>query len=93
MHCEPAPHYTKGIIPISLIYYCLIGDALALLMNIEVCVCVCVDDWEDAYQKLGQAVKDYLLLEEQEEGDNDNRASPDNTSTGVFGFGFGFTCV
>ncbi|XP_030576087.1 leucine-rich repeat and guanylate kinase domain-containing protein isoform X2 [Archocentrus centrarchus] len=39
------------------------------------------DDWEEAYQKLRQAVKEYLLLEELEEGEN-NRASPDNTSTG-----------
>ncbi|XP_006780779.1 leucine-rich repeat and guanylate kinase domain-containing protein isoform X3 [Neolamprologus brichardi] len=40
------------------------------------------DDWEDAYKTLRQAVKEYLLLEEQEEGENNNRASPDNTSTG-----------
>ncbi|XP_063316657.1 leucine-rich repeat and guanylate kinase domain-containing protein [Pelmatolapia mariae] len=40
------------------------------------------DDWEDAYKTLRQAVKEYLLLEEQEEGENNNRASPDNISTG-----------
>uniref|UniRef100_I3K0H3 Leucine rich repeats and guanylate kinase domain containing n=1 Tax=Oreochromis niloticus TaxID=8128 RepID=I3K0H3_ORENI len=44
------------------------------------------DDWEDAYKTLRQAVKEYLLLEEQEEGENNNRASPDNTSTGVYVF-------
>ncbi|XP_045928521.1 leucine-rich repeat and guanylate kinase domain-containing protein isoform X3 [Micropterus dolomieu] len=40
------------------------------------------DDWEEAYQTLRQVVKEYLLLEEQEEGQNNNRASPDSTSTG-----------
>ncbi|KAK2883060.1 leucine-rich repeat and guanylate kinase domain-containing protein isoform X2 [Channa argus] len=40
------------------------------------------DDWEEAYQTLTQVVKDYLLLEEEDEGENNNRASPDNTSTG-----------
>ena len=35
---------------------------------------------------LGHVVKDYLLLEEQGEGDNNNRESPDNTSTGVYLF-------
>ncbi|KAL3048123.1 hypothetical protein OYC64_006824 [Pagothenia borchgrevinki] len=40
------------------------------------------DDWEEAYQSLRQVVKEYLLLEEQEEGDNNNRGSPDNTSNG-----------
>ncbi|KAI9533606.1 hypothetical protein NQZ68_021141 [Dissostichus eleginoides] len=39
------------------------------------------DDWEEAYQSLRQVVKEYLLLEEQEEGEN-NRGSPDNTSNG-----------
>ncbi|CAK6961372.1 leucine-rich repeat and guanylate kinase domain-containing protein [Scomber scombrus] len=39
------------------------------------------DDWEEAYQMLGQVVKDYLLLDEQGEGQNNNRASPDNRST------------
>ncbi|XP_042258702.1 leucine-rich repeat and guanylate kinase domain-containing protein isoform X1 [Thunnus maccoyii] len=39
------------------------------------------DDWEEAYQMLGQVVKDYLLLDEQGEGENNSRASPDNTST------------
>ncbi|XP_070785279.1 leucine-rich repeat and guanylate kinase domain-containing protein [Enoplosus armatus] len=39
------------------------------------------DDWEEAYQTLRQVVKEYLLLEEREEGENNNRASPDNTST------------
>uniref|UniRef100_A0A3Q0SQQ7 Leucine rich repeats and guanylate kinase domain containing n=1 Tax=Amphilophus citrinellus TaxID=61819 RepID=A0A3Q0SQQ7_AMPCI len=39
-----------------------------------------IPDWEEAYQTLSQAVKEYLLLEELEEGEN-NRASPDNTST------------
>uniref|UniRef100_A0A3B4ZV31 Leucine rich repeats and guanylate kinase domain containing n=1 Tax=Stegastes partitus TaxID=144197 RepID=A0A3B4ZV31_9TELE len=38
-------------------------------------------DREEAYQTLRQVVKSYLLLEEQEEGENNNRASPDNTST------------
>ncbi|XP_026217676.1 leucine-rich repeat and guanylate kinase domain-containing protein isoform X2 [Anabas testudineus] len=37
------------------------------------------DDWEEAYQTLRQLVKEYLLLEEEPEGEN-NRASPDNTS-------------
>lgn len=60
--------------------------------QISLCVCICVpvcvwaDDWEDAYKTLRQAVKEYLLLEEQEEGENNNRASPDNTSTGVYVF-------
>uniref|UniRef100_A0A3B4GY09 Leucine rich repeats and guanylate kinase domain containing n=1 Tax=Pundamilia nyererei TaxID=303518 RepID=A0A3B4GY09_9CICH len=40
-----------------------------------------IPDWEDAYKTLRQAVKEYLLLEEQEEGEKNNRASPDNTST------------
>ncbi|KAK1906568.1 Leucine-rich repeat and guanylate kinase domain containing protein [Dissostichus eleginoides] len=40
------------------------------------------DDWEEAYQSLRQVVKEYLLLEEQEEGENNNRGSPDNTSNG-----------
>ncbi|KAM9846060.1 leucine-rich repeat and guanylate kinase domain-containing protein [Aulostomus maculatus] len=40
------------------------------------------DNWEEAYQMLGQVVKDYLLLEEQVKGVNNNRASPDSTSTG-----------
>ncbi|KAM9334647.1 leucine-rich repeat and guanylate kinase domain-containing protein [Symphorus nematophorus] len=40
------------------------------------------DDWEEAYETLRQVVKEYLLLEEQEEGENNTRASPDNTSTG-----------
>ncbi|XP_054862265.1 leucine-rich repeat and guanylate kinase domain-containing protein isoform X3 [Amphiprion ocellaris] len=39
------------------------------------------DDREEAYQMLRQAVKGYLLLEEQEEGEDNIRASPDNTST------------
>uniref|UniRef100_A0A3P8S6A1 Leucine rich repeats and guanylate kinase domain containing n=1 Tax=Amphiprion percula TaxID=161767 RepID=A0A3P8S6A1_AMPPE len=38
-------------------------------------------DREEAYQMLRQAVKGYLLLEEQEEGEDNIRASPDNTST------------
>uniref|UniRef100_A0A3Q1BZT5 Guanylate kinase-like domain-containing protein n=1 Tax=Amphiprion ocellaris TaxID=80972 RepID=A0A3Q1BZT5_AMPOC len=41
------------------------------------------DDREEAYQMLRQAVKGYLLLEEQEEGEDNIRASPDNTSTGA----------
>ncbi|KAE8281400.1 Leucine-rich repeat and guanylate kinase domain-containing protein [Larimichthys crocea] len=40
------------------------------------------DDLEEAYQTLRQVVKEYLLLEEQEEGENNNRASPELTSTG-----------
>ncbi|XP_051247919.1 leucine-rich repeat and guanylate kinase domain-containing protein isoform X2 [Dicentrarchus labrax] len=40
------------------------------------------DDWEEAYQTLRQVVKEYLLLEEQEEGEKQNRTSPDNTSAG-----------
>ncbi|XP_033470990.2 leucine-rich repeat and guanylate kinase domain-containing protein [Epinephelus lanceolatus] len=40
------------------------------------------DDLEEAYQTLQQVVKEYLLLEEQEEGEDNNRGSPDNTSTG-----------
>lgn len=51
-----------------------------------VCLDVWVDDWEEAYQTLRQVVKDYLLLDEQEEGENNNRASPDDTSTGVYLF-------
>ena len=47
------------------------------------CVCVCVDDWEEAYETLRQVVKEYLLLEEQEEGDNNDGGSPDNASTGT----------
>ncbi|XP_075967421.1 leucine-rich repeat and guanylate kinase domain-containing protein [Anarhichas minor] len=39
------------------------------------------DDWEEAFQTLRQIVKEYLV-EEQEEGENNNRGSPDNTSTG-----------
>ncbi|XP_047431488.1 leucine-rich repeat and guanylate kinase domain-containing protein isoform X2 [Mugil cephalus] len=44
------------------------------------------DDWEEAFQTLRRVVKEYLLLEEQDEGENinnnnNNRASPDNTST------------
>ncbi|XP_068577535.1 leucine-rich repeat and guanylate kinase domain-containing protein isoform X2 [Cebidichthys violaceus] len=39
------------------------------------------DDWEEAYQTLRQIVKEYLV-EEQEEGENNNRGSPDNTFTG-----------
>uniref|UniRef100_A0A8C4I5K9 Leucine-rich repeats and guanylate kinase domain containing n=1 Tax=Dicentrarchus labrax TaxID=13489 RepID=A0A8C4I5K9_DICLA len=42
------------------------------------------DDWEEAYQTLRQVVKEYLLLEEQEEGEKQNRTSPDNTSAGLF---------
>ncbi|KAM9328400.1 uncharacterized protein lrguk [Pholidichthys leucotaenia] len=38
------------------------------------------DDWEEAYHRLRQVVKEYLLLDEQEEGKN-HRASSDNTST------------
>nr|XP_046235380.1 leucine-rich repeat and guanylate kinase domain-containing protein isoform X3 [Scatophagus argus] len=39
------------------------------------------DDWEEAFQTLRQVVNEYLLLEEQEEGEKNNKASPDNTST------------
>ncbi|XP_065807663.1 leucine-rich repeat and guanylate kinase domain-containing protein isoform X1 [Labrus bergylta] len=39
------------------------------------------DDCEEAFQSLKQIVKEYLLLEEQDDGEN-NRASPDNTSVG-----------
>ncbi|KAM6896120.1 leucine-rich repeat and guanylate kinase domain-containing protein [Lycodopsis pacificus] len=39
------------------------------------------DDWEEAFQTLRHIVKEYLV-EEQEEGENNNRGSPDNTSTG-----------
>ncbi|XP_041637122.1 leucine-rich repeat and guanylate kinase domain-containing protein [Cheilinus undulatus] len=39
------------------------------------------DDCEEAFESLKGVVKEYLLLEEQEEGDN-NRVSPDNTSLG-----------
>ncbi|XP_035466252.2 leucine-rich repeat and guanylate kinase domain-containing protein isoform X2 [Scophthalmus maximus] len=37
------------------------------------------DDWEDTYPTLRQVVREYLLLEEQEGGNND-RVSPDNSS-------------
>ncbi|XP_054481035.1 leucine-rich repeat and guanylate kinase domain-containing protein [Anoplopoma fimbria] len=40
------------------------------------------DDWEIAYHTLRQIVKEYLLVEEQEEGEDNNRGSPDNTPTG-----------
>ncbi|KAM8740600.1 leucine-rich repeat and guanylate kinase domain-containing protein isoform 3-T3 [Acanthopagrus schlegelii] len=40
------------------------------------------DDWEEAYQTLRQVMREYLLLEEQEEEGKNYRASPDNTSTG-----------
>ncbi|XP_076578508.1 leucine-rich repeat and guanylate kinase domain-containing protein [Chaetodon auriga] len=40
------------------------------------------DDWDEAYQALRQVVKEYLLLDEQEKGENNSRASPDNTCTG-----------
>ncbi|XP_042367530.1 leucine-rich repeat and guanylate kinase domain-containing protein isoform X2 [Plectropomus leopardus] len=39
------------------------------------------DDWEEAYRTLRQVVKEYLLLEEQEDRE-DNTGSPDNTATG-----------
>ncbi|XP_034529732.1 leucine-rich repeat and guanylate kinase domain-containing protein isoform X3 [Notolabrus celidotus] len=39
------------------------------------------DDYEEAFQSLKRIVKDYLLLDEQEEEEN-NRGSPDNTSVG-----------
>lgn len=51
-----------------------------------VCVCVCVDDLEEAYQTLRRVMNEYLLLEEQEEGEKNNRASPGNTSKGVYMF-------
>ncbi|XP_010780275.1 leucine-rich repeat and guanylate kinase domain-containing protein-like [Notothenia coriiceps] len=50
------------------------GLACCVHMELE------VHDWEEAYQSLRQVVKEYLLLEEQEEGENNNRGSPDNTS-------------
>ncbi|XP_070848331.1 leucine-rich repeat and guanylate kinase domain-containing protein isoform X2 [Chaetodon trifascialis] len=37
------------------------------------------DDWDEAYQALRRVVKEYLLLDEQEEGENNSRASPDCT--------------
>ncbi|XP_041820380.1 leucine-rich repeat and guanylate kinase domain-containing protein [Chelmon rostratus] len=40
------------------------------------------DDWEEAYQTLRQVVREYLLLDEQEEGEHKNRESPDNACTG-----------
>uniref|UniRef100_UPI0037E8C090 leucine-rich repeat and guanylate kinase domain-containing protein n=1 Tax=Semicossyphus pulcher TaxID=241346 RepID=UPI0037E8C090 len=41
-----------------------------------------IDDCEEAHQSLKQVVKEYLLLEEQEDRENNNRASPDNASAG-----------
>ncbi|XP_037315692.2 leucine-rich repeat and guanylate kinase domain-containing protein [Pungitius pungitius] len=40
------------------------------------------DDWEETYQALKQIVKEYLLLEEKEEGESQDSASPDDPSTG-----------
>nr|XP_040031028.1 leucine-rich repeat and guanylate kinase domain-containing protein isoform X1 [Gasterosteus aculeatus aculeatus] len=40
------------------------------------------DDWEEAYQTLKQIVKEYLLVEEKEEGESQHSASPDDPSTG-----------
>ncbi|XP_060930703.1 leucine-rich repeat and guanylate kinase domain-containing protein [Limanda limanda] len=40
------------------------------------------DDWEETYPALRKAVKEYLMLEEQEEEPN-NTAPPGNISTGV----------
>lgn len=56
------------------------GDALTLFTTRFF---LCVDDWEEAYETLRQVVKEYLLLEDQEEGDNNHRGSPDNAFTGI----------
>lgn len=44
---------------------------------------MCIDDWEEAYRTLRQVVKEYLLLDEQGEGENNSRASPDTPHRGV----------
>uniref|UniRef100_A0A7N8YAB7 Leucine-rich repeats and guanylate kinase domain containing n=1 Tax=Mastacembelus armatus TaxID=205130 RepID=A0A7N8YAB7_9TELE len=49
----------------------------------------CADDLEEAYQTLRQVVKEYMLLEEQDEGEN-IRASHGSTSIGVRFFLFLF---
>uniref|UniRef100_A0A8C5EPZ1 Guanylate kinase-like domain-containing protein n=1 Tax=Gouania willdenowi TaxID=441366 RepID=A0A8C5EPZ1_GOUWI len=41
------------------------------------------DDWEEAFQTLRRIMKEYLLLEEQQENVDNDRASLHNTSPGV----------
>ncbi|XP_068442299.1 leucine-rich repeat and guanylate kinase domain-containing protein isoform X2 [Clinocottus analis] len=80
-HLKSRGLYTAAQIDVAMSRVELYGNTnrqrLGFFDNVIPC-----DDWEEAYHMLRHIVKEYLLVEEQEEGENNNRGSPDNTSTG-----------
>ncbi|XP_070710191.1 leucine-rich repeat and guanylate kinase domain-containing protein [Pempheris klunzingeri] len=79
-HLKSRGLYTQAqidmVVPRMELYASINRQRLGFFDNVIPC-----DDWEESYQTLRQVLKEYLLLEEQEEGEN-NRVSPENMSTG-----------
>ncbi|XP_034382206.1 leucine-rich repeat and guanylate kinase domain-containing protein [Cyclopterus lumpus] len=80
-HLKSRGLYTAAQIDVAMSRVELYGNTNRLRLGFFDNVIPC-DNWEEAYRTLRQIVKEYLLVEEQEEGENNNRGSPDNTSTG-----------